>query len=261
MIDFLTKNYKIKQTNNLINEKFILICIVITFILWVLSINHAKLNLQMNGIKGLGLITILPISYFISFNMLIHIFMYGLLTDKYNKKILYLCIILLITYIYLTPIFIENYRGRYAFDAYGNTNYIIENGRINPQEIIYYNWPSFNILTLIFIIFTKFNPKFLINLSYIVIPFILFFLLISFSNKLNINDRERFFMIFIYFVMQWVSRDFLSSQTIGYTIYLIIFILIIRVYLKSNSNIFNYFMIILLFFTITAGHFLTSLII
>ena len=85
----------------------------VAFLLWLLSISQAKLNLTQIGMGNLGLITILPITFFISISLLIFSFFINLRSNK-NQIILFFQTITLISFLNFTPTLIE---GTARFDT------------------------------------------------------------------------------------------------------------------------------------------------
>jgi len=242
--------------------RFTLPIIIISTILWLYSIVTASVN----NISDFGLITSLPVTYFISISLLSLSFFISLFSS-HNRKTLFLQIILLIIFLYLTPILIEGARQRFAYSSYGVSDYIIRTGFANPTVVSYNNWPSFQIFTAIFVLITGVDANFLIPLCSPFLMEILLLLPLYFFFKVVLNnDLKIRLALWTYYLVNWLYRDYLSSQTFGFVLFILIFVLLFLLINKnSRSHIFGsyraiLFTVIVLYIAVMTGHLLSAII-
>jgi hypothetical protein len=185
-----------------------------------------------------------------------------------NKKLLFLQLILLIIFLFLTPVLIEGARQRFAYSSYAVAEYILHTGSTDPQLISYSNWPSFQIFTAIFIMITGVDINFLIPISSSFLTALLMFLPLYFFFKVvTNNDLKVWLLLWSFYLANWVSRDFLSSQAFGFILFILIFALVILFVNKnSNNDIFKgsnrpiIVLIIVLFIAVVTGHLLSAIV-
>ncbi|CAD7773037.1 hypothetical protein FHEFKHOI_01326 [Candidatus Methanoperedenaceae archaeon GB50] len=72
------------------DNRFALSLTLIAFTIWLSSVPQARTNLFAEGIGDLGLITILPVTYFIAFSLLTISFLIALKSEKKNEMLLFL---------------------------------------------------------------------------------------------------------------------------------------------------------------------------
>ena len=241
-------------------ESFLLLPFAI--LLWVYSLTHASVT----AIGGYGLLTALPVTFFIAVAILSISFFLTLLKQG-SKKLLFIHVILLVLFLFATPAVIEGARQRDAYSSYGITDYVVRTG-FASTSVPYNNWPSFQIFTAIFEIISGMNPYFLVLLSSpLLVEILLIFPLYFLFNTTMIDNRQKWLAIWVFFEANWIARDYLSSQTFGFVIFVIIFTLLICAYVKSSkNNIFRTYRrttlaaTLILFFAVVTGHTLSSLI-
>ena len=149
--------------NRLINYRFSIILALSAFTIWLFSIQQARINLIEEDIGDMGIITILPLTYFIAFIVLTISFFLSLRFENKNEKVLFSHVIVLILFLYLSPILIEGSRLRFAYSALKPSDYIIQHGFIDPSIVIYHNWPGFHILVTFIIKISNISTTLLTN--------------------------------------------------------------------------------------------------
>jgi len=250
------------------NNKFALSLAFIAFSIWLFSIKEAQNNLYAEGIGDIGLITILPITYFIAFSLLTISFLVALRVEKINERILSLQIFFLILFLFSSPILIEVSRSRWAYTAYGFADYILRNGSIDPSLIFYHNWPSFVVYIVSISSISNLDPIVLINIFPTVANVLFLFPLYMILKTLSNGSDRMWLGIWVFYVASWVGQDYLSPQSFGFFLFLLIMAFFFKFFLKnSNTNerdkikIEYLFIILILFLTLASGHLLTSLVI
>lgn len=250
------------------NSKFTLMLTFIAFSMWLFSIEEAKRNLYTEDIGDIGLITILPVTYFIAFSLLTISFLIALKNEKKNEGILFLQLIFLILFLFSSPILIEVSRSRWAYTAYGFSDYIFRNGNINPSLIYYHNWPSFIIYNWSISSISNVNPIILINIFPTFANILFLFPLYMILKTLADGSYRMWLGLWFFYVASFVGQDYLSPQTFGYFLFLIIMYFFFKFFIK-NTNIYDrdkikfeyYFILIILLLALVTGHLLTSIVV
>lgn len=245
-----------------LKENFGLLLTLASFMLWLLSLRYSDLQ----KISDFGLITALPISYFISLGLLTFSFFIVLLGKK-KHSLLYLQVFMLIIFLHLTPQIIEHARQRYAYSAFGLSDYILRNARINKEIIPFYNWPSFQIFISIFVNITGIDPNILIGLTSPTVLEIMYFLPLYMFFDSMLNMQQKWLAIWVFYIANWIGRGYLSSQALGVFFFVLIIALCVRdiregrlIAFKSKGSRRFMFITILFFSTVVMGHALTSVV-
>jgi hypothetical protein len=164
---------------------------------------------------------------------------------------------------------LEGARQRFAYSSYGVSDYILRTGFSNPTFIAYNNWPSFQIFTAIFVLITGIDANFLIPLSSSFLMEILMLLPLYFIFKaVSNNDSKIWLSLWTFYLANCISRDYLSSQTFGFILFILIFTLLFFLINKNPNNDYSkdfsrliVVTIISLFIAVVAGHELSAIII
>jgi hypothetical protein len=239
-----------------------LLLIPTAFLLWIQTI----LSSTAERISDFGLVTALPLTYFIAVGLLTLSFFITLLR---KGKQVSLCahVFFLILFLHLTPLLIEGARQRFAYSSYGVSDYIVRNGVVAPDVIGYHNWPVFQIFVAIFAVTTGINPDFIVKLgSPTLIEILLFFPLYFFFNSISSSGQQKWLAIWGFYIADWAgARLFLSSQALGFLLIVLILGLLVRLnntvfHKRQNAGRSIISIILLLYLAVVAGHALSSLI-
>ncbi|MCL2172299.1 MAG: hypothetical protein FWB84_01430 [Candidatus Bathyarchaeota archaeon] len=251
--------YSIKKGN----WKFVLSLVIVSVILWFYSLTTTSLS----NITDFGLVTALPLTYFISLSILSISFVISLFSFA-NKKLLFLQIILLIMFLFLTPVLIEGARQRFAYNSYAVSDYIIRTGFADPAQVAYSNWPSFQIFTAIFVMITGVNASSLIPFcSPFLMELAMLLPLYFFFKTVSNNNLKIWLSLWVFYFANWGSRDYLSSQTFSFILFILIFTLLtfianrnLRDNSVKDSDRAILIAAIILFISVVAGHQLSAII-
>lgn len=233
---------------------------LIAFILWILSLFQAR-RANTNDMSALGLFSILPISFFVAFGLLVLSFFVTLQFVNKNRLVLLVCqTVLLILFLNLTPTIVET-TGRIAtgYANYRAVDYISQTGRINSSAQWIHNWPGFSILLSIFVQITSIPGQFIL-LTYPTFFNILLFapLFVLFRTMSNESKMAWVAVWFVYFG-NWVSQDYFSMQSLGlFAITLVLFLLFKNMNQGMRTRQWCV-LFLLLFFCVTSSHVLSSL--
>ena len=195
--------------------------IVISLWLYGLSI------VELREMADYGLLSILPIHYYLALALLIANFCYFLQKQSERETILLLHILLLIVILHGSPPIIYGGILRYswAWKHVGVIDYIMRFGAVDPTAQYldaYHNWPGFFTLNafmteasgLSALSFSPWAQLFFngLNLGAILIMFR------SFTS-----DRRLIWLgVLFFFLINWVGQDYFAPQAFGYLLHLII---------------------------------------
>jgi len=215
-----------------------------------------------------GLVHSLSFFYFISLAMLLCSFLLAIKYESENGgRIKYFIIILLlISFIFLTPVLIEETaRFRYAYKVYGYTDYINRNGEINPFDVWYHNWPGAFFLISMLSKFIESNDFLFMTYFPFIIEILYFFPLYIFLKTLFQDEKKVWLGIWLFYIFNFINQDYMSPQALAYLFYLIFLSIVVKIGMNKNYDINGdmpfKFICILLFTGLVITHMMTPMII
>lgn len=207
-----------------------LILIFCTVLLWWISLPHVNIN----DITNYGLVSVLPISFFVALSILTTSFFLVLHAKRIHVLLAILHIVVLIFIIHGTPTFLyETPRYAWTYKHIGVTEYIQRHGEIteyiqrhrnvNPNISIYFNWPGFFALGALItkiagfesaLNFASWAPVFFnfINIGALLLIFK------AFTN----NQRLIWLGIWLFYITNWVGQDYYAPQALSYFFHLVV---------------------------------------
>ncbi len=253
--------YTITELKNILKrDRFSFSVSLIALSLWLFSIEQAKLNLYEKGIGDIGLITILPITYFIAFTLLTLSFLNVLRSEKKNEKLLFFNVILLICFLFLTQVLVENSGNRLSASNYIFTDFISRNGYLDQERVLYHNWPGYFIFYAIIINISGISPETVIK-AFPVFPNILFLpaLLLFFDTVLT-DVKRKWISIWMFYLGNWVYQDVFNAQNLAFFHFILILVLLIKFSEDIKQNKPSLRLLLILFFSsLVIGHTLSAL--
>jgi len=238
----------------LYNEKIYLIATIFCWSLAIIYLNSTELS------SGLTMLNYLPFSYFVGFAFLFGWIMFCIVKDK---KLNMIIIFLIITGLWIIPLFLDPYVSfplGVARYNYGISDYIFRNGSFiaDSSSLWYMNWPGGMILCAIILNFIKFiEPDVIIKYSSILI--LLFYLLFLYLvvAKVTSDRLIQFFSLLLFLVGNWIHQTYYSSQSIAYILYILVIYLMTKEY-REKSEIRTRVLLIIIVASIVTMHFLMS---
>lgn len=229
--------------------------------LWLVSVVQAKLNFGTAlNLSLFGLAQVLPTTFFVSISLLTFSFLINLGSRKKNQMLFFLQIMLLISFLNLTPTLIEGTpRFTATYISYRSVDYVSQYGYINPLAQLAHNWPSFDIAYSAFLGITGLQGQDLVRIYPMFFNLILLFPLFVFFRLATSDEKKRWIAVWVFYIANWIGQDYFSMQSLG----LLTFVLILYVMFKLiNSQAHNrhlFVALFLLFFLIVTTHMLSSL--
>jgi glycosyltransferase involved in cell wall biosynthesis len=188
-------------------------------LLWFVSLVYVDVY-RMND---LGLISVLPVSFFISVLLLTGSFCLALRQRPVKESLMLLHVGILIVILYSTTALVnEVTRFGSTWLRVGNTDYIVQQGAINPRIDAFFNWPGFYGLTALLtetagldnlIDLAAWSPVFY-NALYI-LP------LVVILQSLTRDRRVVWLAVWLFLVTNWVGQDYFSPQGFVFFLYLV----------------------------------------
>jgi len=209
----------------------------------------------------LGLFSILPLSFFAAFSLLIMTFFITILYGhKYRLFLLTSQTILLILFLTLTPGLIEGTaRFTAAYVNFKASDYITQTGHINPSATWILNWPSFSILVSIFAQITTIPGQFIL-LAYPTIFNLALFIPLFLLFRIILKDSKMIWLaIWFVFIGNWIGQDYFSMQSLAFLVIIIMLFLLFRNMNGKMKTRGWAILLLLLFFFVVSSHLLSSM--
>jgi hypothetical protein len=204
------------------------------FILWGISLQYADLD----RMTDLGLVSSLPISYFIAVITLI-ITICTLIYFDESPEFVYVCLIfLLIIMIHgVPPLVYKTLRYPWAWKHVGLVDYILRHHSVDPtidQLNAYHNWPGFFAHSALLSEIAGLDSSFLyapwaeafFNLAEVGALYMIF-------RGLTDSRRITWLGILIFYLTNWVGQDYYAPQSLAFFLYLTIVGITLRWYRSS----------------------------
>jgi len=232
-----------------------------SLLLWVSSMDQAALKVARQGIGDFGLISVLPLVYFLSLSLLTISFLAALKFDGTGATQLF-CVMMLVLFLYLTPAIVEGtprFGSTYVY--YRSVDYISETGRTNPDILWVHNWPAFSIAfsTVVQITGLAGNPHEQVFLSIYpaLLNIVLFLPLFSLVRIVLHQEKTRWAAVWLFYCANWVDQSFFNAQGLAFFAFILLLVALFRL-MQSPSK--RWVLIsVLLFLCLATGHLLTSL--
>ncbi len=229
-------------------------------VLWTSSLIQARGNIT-NDMSQLGLFSILPLTFFAAFSLLVISFFVTLKFVDNNRALLLVTqTFLLIFFLNLTPAIVEG-TARFTanYDNYRAVDYITQTGTINPSQNWILNWPDFSILLSVFAQITTIPSQFILLTYPTVFNLLLFPALYVLFKTMSNNSAAAWVSTWFIFLGNWIGQDYFSMQSLAFLIAIIIIFLLFKTMNQKVHGRQYGVLFFMLFFYIVASHFLTSL--
>ena len=188
-------------------------------------------SIHVAHVTSVGLILVLPASYFDSLLLLAAAFALALL-GRELVWLLALQVIAQVLILFGTPSFVEDGpREQSAWRLAGIVDYISQHHSFSLGIDAFFNWPGFFILQSFLtraaglttpLDFARWAPLFF-NLAY-ALPLALIF------RALTLSRRQIWLALWLFFAGNWIGQDYLSPQAFAYFIYLTILGVLLSAY-------------------------------
>jgi hypothetical protein len=174
-----------------------------------------------------GLFSIMPVSFFVAFLLLVFSFFVTLKFVNKNRSLLLVCqTLLLILFLNLTPAMVESTaRFTTSYKNFIAVDYITQNGHLNPSSQWIHNWPGFSILLSIFSQITSIPGEFILLAYPAFFNILLFVSLFIFFRAISKDSMLMWISIWFFCFGNWVDQTYFSMQSLAFfAIVLILFL-------------------------------------
>jgi hypothetical protein len=234
---------------------------IFAFTLWIISLVQARDRLSL-GMSELGLFSILPLSFFAAFSLLLLTFFFTVhYESKYRSFLLIIQTILLFLFLNLSPTLIENTaRFTAAYVNFRATDYISQTGYIASSATWILNWPGFSVFVSNLIQVTTLNSQLVLMIYPTFFNIALLLCLFLFFRLVLDNSEQIWIATWFVFLGNWIGQDYLSMQSLAFLMIIFILYLIFK-NLNSKIRSRKWLVLLLIFFAfIISSHLLSSMI-
>jgi hypothetical protein len=234
-----------------------LILTIIALLLWSYTFIHAKLD-----IDSYGLISSLPITFFISLALLTVASAMLWVSRGSYVPLLMLQLLLLIIALYFTPYLLQGTpRFPAAYQNFGFVEYSLRTGQIDPKVVWYHSWPGFPLLFTSFFQVTGIDDPLLTMALFPTIMQILFLLplFLLLRSALRSGDNRWWVAAWIFSIANWTSQGYFSPQAMAYLLLLYVLALVFKNWKAGMKEASYSVMLILILASLTITHLVTAI--
>lgn len=188
--------------------------------LWLTAMPHVSLD----RISDYGLITALPVTYFVALAVLAVSFYLQLGRSRFGAVVPAVHVLLLIVMVHGVSAFLYDVpRFSWTYKHVGVTQYILEHRSVDPLIDAYHNWPGFFALAAVLtkslglsspLAFAGYS-QLSFNLLYLPLLLVLF-------RTLTVDRRVVWHAVWLFYSTSWVSQDYFAPQALAYLFHLAI---------------------------------------
>jgi len=203
-------------------------------LLWTFSLRHVVLE----RMSGLGLVSVLHVSFYVAVAVLTVTFAVALLRQQVSDRVLLGLVVVLILMLFgLTPLLEAVPRYAVAWRHVGIAQAILDLGHINPHIDAYFNWPGFFALVAVLakvsgfhnaLPLTAWSPVYF-NLAYLA-P------LLVIARSLTTSRRLIWLSIWFFYLGNWIGQDYFSPQGSSYFLYLVIVAILLHYFVQQPPD-------------------------
>ena len=200
--------------------------ILLTLGFWVLALG----TVDMRGLTGLGLVSVLPLWAYLAFLPVTAAFVFGLARPAPSTLLCTAAILALVLMLYGVASVIEGVpRFSPSYRHIGIIDYITRHGTVDPTIDAYQNWPGMFILASAIMGATGIQDLMGIAL-WAPVWFNLLFLppLFVLLDSLTDDRRAVWLGIWFFYLADWIGQDYFAPQAMGFLLFLAATALLIR---------------------------------
>lgn len=146
-------------------------------------------------------------------------------------------LVLLLIALSLSPYIVEStVRFRSAYKNFGDVDWLLTSGGLDPGDVIYHNWPLFPGLMAGLVKATGLEPTtlmgtfpFLINLAYMV-P------LVILVRQFGGNDNRWWAGVWFFYLFNWTGQNYFSPQAFAFLLFLVLLAVLAHVAVRREGN-------------------------
>jgi hypothetical protein len=190
-------------------------------VLWAIALS----DLDLRRISDYGLVSTLPVSFYVALGILVASFSIALIRRGTPTSLLALHVVVLIVMIHGTlALAYEAPRYAWAYKHVGVVDYIIEHGQVDRSIDLYHNWPGmFALSALATRLAGATSPLPLIAWAQLAFSLLNLAGLAFVFRSLAIDRRLVWLGTWIFFAANWVGQEYFSPQALTFFLSLVVF--------------------------------------
>lgn len=194
--------------------------------LWIASLH----SLPLDRMNGLGLVSVLPLSFYAAVGLLTAAFVSTVLRSRPSEVVLVGLVLFLVVLLFgLAPLVEPVPRFAVTWRHVGIAQTILDTGTVYPRVDAYFNWPGFFIVGGVVARLAGFSSTLELaawapvyfNLAYL-LP------LLVIARTLTSNVRLVWLSIWLFYLGNWIGQDYFSPQGLSFFFYLLILAILLR---------------------------------
>lgn len=203
-----------------------MLLMLLAVVIWGMSLQQ----IDILHLSDLGLLSILPASFFLALVLMTVSFVLVLLRRPFSVPLVLLHLIVMVVMLYgVTAIVEEIPRFGSAWKHVGITEYVMRTSRVAPDVYPDFSWPGFFILSA-FGTQIAGLPSPLSLIAWAPAAFNLMYLapLAMIFRSATRDERHVWLGVWIFYLANWVGQDYFSPQAFTYLLYLVILAILVR---------------------------------
>jgi GT2 family glycosyltransferase len=199
--------------------------ILLALVGWALSLTGTDLG----RIDGIGLIAVMPSTYFVALALLIGGFGVAAVSGDLNPRLLGAYVLALVVVIHATTaILYDAPRYAWTYPHLGVINLIAATGHADRQVDIYNNWPSFFAMNAWLAKTSGLGPLAYAGWAQLCFNVINVFAMRFALRGITRNERVLWSAALFFVLGNWVGQDYLAPQAFGFALSLVVIGLFLR---------------------------------
>jgi hypothetical protein len=180
---------------------------------WVLALRHTDLT----KLSGYGLLTALPMSYYVGLVLLVGGFAYAATRPTVRPSVLCAHVLVLAAELHATTaVLYSEPRYSWVYKHLGVIDYIQQHGQVHRSIDIYQNWPAFFAVTAWVAKAAGIDPIALTPWAQVFFELLNVAAIVFAVRGLTRDPRRVWMAAFIFLAANWIGQDYLSPQAFAF---------------------------------------------
>ncbi|MCH6471076.1 hypothetical protein [Sinomonas terrae] len=193
---------------------------------------RSLLQVDVQSIGALGLISALPPSYFLALGLALVGFVATVALHKARPALLALQVLVLIVVLQgADSIIHELPRLEASYRHLGIADYIAQSGQLDPRLDAYFNWPGF--FALLAMLSGSTGARDLTSVATwapVGVNILMMVPLLALATRMTSNWRHAWVSVWMFYLASWVGQDYLSPQAFAFLLMVILLACVLTVF-------------------------------
>jgi len=239
----------------------------LSWMLWTFTL----IPIQLSGLQvgSFGLAASLPPVFYFASVILSIAFVVNLATPgegRWRDALFVSQIALLIAFLFVTTALIEPFpRFTSTYTVMGLTSIVTATGTINPNVSTLFNWPgAWALFSTTFQVLASSEAQLVFVRYYVAFMEVTYGILLFALYRGFFGKRETYLALFLFYIMNYVGQDYLSSESVAYILFLAFLAILFAHVIRAPTRTIQYpsvavaFLLLITFLSLVITHFLTS---